>query len=88
MEVLIYIESGPYFWKLCIIQFMTKNLQTKIYLTLFSDSKNLVSLRSNKIFFRVISEKTYQYDFFELTRMKISYLPNENRYPDSEKSLL
>ena len=29
-----------------------------------------------------------QYDFFELTRMKISYLSNEKRYQDSEKNLI
>ena len=29
-----------------------------------------------------------QNDFFELTRMKISYLPNEKRYQDSERNLL
>ena len=59
MEVLIYIEWGPIFWKLCIIQFMTKNLQTKLYLALFLDFKYLVPLQSNEIFFRVSSEKTY-----------------------------
>ena len=36
-----------------------KNLQTKLYLALFSDFEYLVPLQSNEIFFRVSSEKTY-----------------------------
>ena len=36
-----------------------KNLQTKLYLALFSDFEYLVPLQSNEIFFRISSEKTY-----------------------------
>ena len=36
-----------------------KNLQTKIYLTFFSEFEYLAPLQSNEIFFRVSSEKTY-----------------------------
>ena len=36
-----------------------KNLQTKIYLALFSDFEYLAPLQSNEIFFRISSEKTY-----------------------------
>ena len=36
-----------------------KNLQTKLYLALFSDFEYLVPLQSNEIFFHVSSEKTY-----------------------------
>ena len=36
-----------------------KNLQTKIYLALFSEFEYLAPLQSNEIFFRVSSEKTY-----------------------------
>ena len=36
-----------------------KNLQTKIYLALFSDFWYLVPKRSNAIFFRVTSKKSY-----------------------------
>ena len=36
-----------------------KNLQTNIYLALFSDFEYLVSSQSYKIFIRVSSEKTY-----------------------------
>ena len=67
-----------------------KNLQTKLYLALFSDFEYLVPLQSNEIFFRVSSEKTYckshLIDFFELTRKKISLLFNGTRYSKSEKN--
>ena len=36
-----------------------KNLQTKLYLALFSDFEYFVPLQSSEIFFRVSSEKTY-----------------------------
>ena len=36
-----------------------KNLQTKLYLALFSDFEYLVPLQSNEIFFCISSEKTY-----------------------------
>ena len=50
-----------------------KNLQTKLYLALFSDFEYLVPLQSNEIFFRISSEKTYCI-WWELRLLKIRYL--------------
>ena len=41
-----------------------KNLQTKLYIALFSDSEYLVPLQSNEIFFRISSEKTVDNMYF------------------------
>ena len=41
-----------------------KNLQTKLYLALFSDFEYLVPLQSNEIFFRISSEKTVDNMYF------------------------
>ena len=59
MEVLIYIK--------CIIPFKLKNLQTKIYVTRFSDLYFLVLLQSNEIFFLVISCANYFFISSNLT---------------------
>ena len=62
MNVLIYIKWGPTFLNWWIIPFKIINLQTEIYLALFSGFEYLAPLQSYKIFIRVSSEKTYCID--------------------------
>ena len=51
-----------------------KNLQTNIYLALFSDFEYLVPSQSYKIFIRISSEKTYCKPQFIALRLQISTL--------------